>query len=80
MDMAAGVESMPALLVAIGRPRLYLLGLMDADDKCDPVPEICLYRYLGRENPREAYSQYNALIRRLVSFELAMERRKWSGR
>jgi hypothetical protein len=70
-DLAAGVESVPALLVAIGAPRLRRSGL---DIPNGPLsPEHRLYALLARESPRAAHSRYNALIRRLVSFERALE-------
>jgi hypothetical protein len=71
-DLVRGVESVPALLVAIGAPRLRRLGL--------PVPEVPisspehrLYELLASVEPDAAHSRYNALIRRLVSFERAAE-------
>jgi hypothetical protein len=38
-----------------------------------PSPERRLYERLSREEPDSAHSRYNALIRRLVSFERAAE-------
>ena len=69
-DLHAGIESVPALLVAIGRPRLIALGLTipAAPDQA----EHRLYEQLAREDPDAAHSRYNALIRRLVSFERAL--------
>ena len=69
-DLSRGVLSVPALLVAIGAPRLRALGLAVADPP--PRPEHLLYLLLTRENPDAAHAQYNALIRRLVSFERAL--------
>jgi hypothetical protein len=40
-----------------------------------PEPEQQLYRLLRREGG-DAYSRYNALIRELVSFEQALDRRQ----
>jgi hypothetical protein len=75
-DLELGVESVPALLVAVGAPRLRRLGLsLPASDALPTTPEIRLYRLLGRENPRGTHSQYNALVRRLVSLERALELR-----
>ena len=70
-DLATGVESVPALLVAIGAPRLRRSGLDVPDGPLSP--EHRLYDLLARESPRAAHSRYNALIRRLVSFERALE-------
>ena len=59
-DLEAGVESIPALLVSIGAPRLRSLGLTI------PAPreqaEHRLYVYLAREDADGAHSRYNALI------------------
>lgn len=73
-DLASGVESVPALLVLVGAPRLRDLGL----DVTDPFPrhdhpEHRLYDRLAADDPDDAHSRYNALIRRLVSFERAAE-------
>jgi hypothetical protein len=70
-DLAHGVESVPALLVSIGAPRLRRLGI----DVPPPLPdaEHRLYARLAEEGPDAAHSRYNALIRRLVSFERATE-------
>jgi hypothetical protein len=38
-----------------------------------PEPEQRLYTLLARDHPAAAHSRYNALIRRLVSFERAAE-------
>jgi hypothetical protein len=71
-DVAAGRESEAALLVFIGAPRLRRLGL-EVPDATATVPEHQLYRLLTRRDPDSAHSRYNALIRRLVSFEQALE-------
>jgi hypothetical protein len=70
-DLNRDIESIEALLVAIGRPRLARLGL-DLPKRYDH-PEIRLYERLAAEDPDSAHSRYNALIRRLVSFERAAE-------
>ncbi|HEX6084369.1 MAG TPA: hypothetical protein VF266_07575 [Thermoanaerobaculia bacterium] len=70
-DLAAGVESVPALLVLVGAPRLRRIGL-DVPDTED-FPEDRLYAQLAAVYGDGAHSQYNALIRRLVSFERAAE-------
>ena len=63
-----------ALLVAIGAPRLRRLGIMPRRDRAMPIePERMLYDLVARDHPHDAHSQYNALIRRLVSFERAAE-------
>jgi hypothetical protein len=71
-DLRRGIESIPALLVAIGRPRLEQLAL-DLPTADFDQPEHRLYRLLAAEHGDEAHSRYNALLRRLVSFERAAE-------
>lgn len=78
-DLASGRESVASLLIEIGRTRLSRAGVRlpaptapkDATDA-----ETRLYRLLGRTQPEDAYSQYNAWIRRLVSLEQALESRQ----
>jgi hypothetical protein len=71
-DLARGAESVPALLVAIGAPRLRRLGI-DVPGPEIPAPEHRLYVVLTAHEPDSAHSRYNALLRRLVSFERAVE-------
>jgi hypothetical protein len=70
-DLAAGRDSAEALLVAIGRPRLMRLGFEVPARYAEP--ELQLYRRLAAQDAEAAHSRYNALIRRLVSFERAAE-------
>lgn len=70
-DLALGVESVEALLVSIGAPRLARLGYHVPNPF--PDPERRLYERLCTQNPFTAHSRYNSLIRRLVSFERAAE-------
>lgn len=70
-DLQHGIESLESLLVSIGAPRLAGLGIEVATPI--PRPEIRLYEVLAREDPDAAHSRYNALVRRLVSFERAAE-------
>lgn len=69
-DLSAGRETAAALLVAIGGPRLRQLGI---HVPLVETPEHRLYDLLARDEPDSAHSRYNALIRRLVSFERALE-------
>jgi hypothetical protein len=71
-DLAGGVQSAAALLVLIGAPRLRGLGI-DVPASDLQSPEHALYHLLAREDPDSAHSRYNALIRRLVSFERAAD-------
>ena len=64
-----------ALLVAIGAGRLRAAGLVVPDAPAVPEhPELALYNAIADAHP-DAHSRYNALIRRLVSFERALEAR-----
>lgn len=72
-DLAAGNETVPALLVLVGAPRLRDLGYEVVDPFGHAVAEHRLYDLLAAEHDNEAHSRYNALIRRLVSFERASE-------
>jgi hypothetical protein len=69
-DLAAGVESVASLLVSIGAPRLRFLGLEVSHEF--PSPELRLYALLSESGSDSAHSRYNALVRRLVSFERAL--------
>ena len=70
-DLRAGAETVPALLVSIGAPRLRRLGFAIPPTITDP--EQRLYALLAREHAAAAHSRYNSLIRRLVSFERGAE-------
>ena len=70
-DLERGVESVEALLVSIGAPRLRQIGLRVPDPF--PSAELRLYERLRGDDPDGAHSRYNALVRRLVSFERAAE-------
>ena len=69
-DLARGEETLASLLVAIGAPRLRQLGLTVPGAPAQP--EHRLYALLAREDSDSAHGRYNALIRRLVSFERAL--------
>lgn len=70
-DLARGMRSAPALLVAIGAPRLRELGI-EVPRLVLASPERALYELLAETEGDAAHSKYNALIRRLVSFERAL--------
>lgn len=71
-DLHAGRETIAALLVAIGSPRLRRLGLA-LPEQLPPNPEHRLYDLLARDDQDSAHSRYNAYIRKLVSYERAAE-------
>jgi hypothetical protein len=66
-DLSSGRETAEALLVSIGATRLRSAGI----EIPSPIasPEHKLYLLLAKEQGNAAHSAYNALIRRLVSFE-----------
>ncbi|HEX5474124.1 MAG TPA: hypothetical protein VFX12_05615 [Vicinamibacterales bacterium] len=70
-DLRAGRETAAALLVAIGAPRLRQLGL--EVPACPEGAEHRLYGLLAGDDPDAAHGRYNALVRRLVSFERALQ-------
>ena len=70
-DLLHQRHTIPALLVAIGAPKLRSLGL-EVPENLPSSPEHRLYDLLSDSEPDSAHSKYNALIRRLVSFERAM--------
>ena len=69
-DLAARMVTDESLLVSIGRPRLVQLGL-DVPAGLDN-PEHRLYDSLSGQFGDAAHGRYNALVRRLVSFERAL--------
>ena len=69
-DLRENRETVAAMLVSIGMPKLRNLGF-EVPDSPYACPEHSLYRLLAKENSDSAHSRYNALIRRLVSFERA---------
>lgn len=80
-DAASGTESIAALLVAIAAPRLTRLGVdVPKGALVKGEPELALYRMLCEQSEPDPYSSYNALLRRLVSFEQALEHRVMSER
>jgi hypothetical protein len=74
-DFQSGLTTIPACLVRMARPRLSSAGLMPPS-----VPgqyseaELQLYNLLKLEGG-DAYARSNALVRELVSFENALDRR-----
>ena len=71
-DLRAGRETVAALLVAIGAPRLRRIGLQ-LPSNLPATPEHRLYDLLARNHGDGAHSRYNSLIRQLVSYERAAE-------
>ena len=74
-DLRQGVYSIHALLVLIGARRLRDAGLEVPRPRDMPDhPELKLYAALCEQGYEDAHARYNAYLRRLVSFERALER------
>jgi hypothetical protein len=71
MDLAASRETVEALVVSIGASRLRACGI--EVPRTLPDAEHRLYARLAQDGEDEAHSRYNPLLRRLVSFESALE-------
>jgi hypothetical protein len=71
-DLEKGVETEEALLVSIGAARLKAAGVPVPETPLEN-PERRLYELLAREDVDSAHSRYNALLRKLVSFEDSVE-------
>ncbi len=71
-DLAGGRVTAEALLVSIGAPRLRQLGVTvpPTVDEADHR----LWELLAEDDVDSAHSRYNALVRRLVSFERTLAR------
>jgi hypothetical protein len=72
-DLARGVLSEEALLVAAASPRLRSLGL-DVPPVAVDVPLHRLYELLVAADSGGAHARLNAMIGRIVSFARAAER------
>jgi hypothetical protein len=74
-DLEHRRDTVEALLVAIGWPRLERAGL-ELPPRARELhdTEILLYTEIGRDRTCDAYARYGALLRELVSFERALER------
>jgi hypothetical protein len=70
-DLGRGAVSVEALLVSIGAARIDRAGVPVPAPL--PDPEHRLYLHLAQVHGDDAHSRYNALIRKLVSFERALE-------
>lgn len=75
-DVVNQRESVAALLVMIGSPRLTRSNIqVPVTDEDALNADRRLYQLLSASHGNGAHSQYNALIRQLVSFERALEQR-----
>lgn len=72
-DIKNSRATISAYLILIGSPRIQLYGIEIPKNKdFTGSPEHKLYEILENENPAHAHSQYNSLIRKLVSLERAL--------
>jgi hypothetical protein len=71
-DLESGAESVEALLVQVGAPRLRSLGIDVRSGGAATSPEHRLYARLSADEAGSAHGRYNALLRKLVSFERAL--------
>lgn len=67
-DLERELETVPSLLVSIGAPKLRSIGIEIPANVLDS-PEHRLFRLLQLSGSDSAHSRYNALIKRLVSYE-----------
>ena len=70
-DLINSRDTVAAMLVSIGEPRLRRLGIVPHHVIAEP--ERMLFETLAADDPDSAHGRYNALVRRLVSFERAAE-------
>ena len=76
-DLQQRKETEASLLVAIGTTRLRAAGLaIPMRPDTSELPERQLYRLLAKKYGDEAHARYNSLVRRLISFERALEVRR----
>lgn len=68
--LAAGEVTEASLLVSVAASKLTELGIVVTD----PLPDAShrLWALLAEDDPDAAHGRYNALVRRLVSFERAL--------
>lgn len=69
IDLKSNRISVEALLVLIARPWFERRNIPIPCIYLSDDAEMCLYALLEEQDAKNAYSRYNALIRRLVSFE-----------
>lgn len=70
-DLSAGLVTIESLLVSIAAPGLREVGF--AVGRPIPDAELKLYALLSARDGAAAHSQYNALLRRVVSFRRAAQ-------
>ena len=76
-----GNVTVEALLVAVGKTRLRAAGIeVPEPPGLGQTPELALYAALCACGVPDPYGRYNSLLRRLVSFERALETRNTRAR
>jgi hypothetical protein len=78
-DLAKGVLSESALLVLVASPRLKGLGIEVPEWKLSEPYEHALYSLIEERLGTGAHSYYNSLLRRIISYEHALEREQSRG-
>jgi len=73
-DLDAGIVSEYALLLQVAAPRLRRLGLTIRPLDLPAPYEHELYGFLEQQCGSRAYSRYNSMLRRIVSFARCLER------
>jgi len=73
-DLSQGIVSQHSLLLMIASPRLRRLGIVFQDLEVDKPYEHSLYSLLEDTHGEGAFSYYNSLTRRIVSFAHCLER------
>jgi len=69
------------LVLLVARPRLQALGIpvKAPGPENGQAAEHFLYTFLEERFGNDAYSRYNSLIRRIVSFQRALERERMAS-
>lgn len=75
-DLAHNRRTDLSLLILIAAPRLSRLGIKIPETSLPKPYEHELYTRLEQRLGQSAHSYYNSLIRRIVSFERALERER----
>jgi len=79
-DLAENRVTDCSLLVLIAAAALKRLGIQIIEPPVSRPYEHALYSRLAERAGAVAHSQYNSLIRRIVSYLHALEREKWGRR
>jgi hypothetical protein len=72
-DLRGGHDTTSAALVRMAAPRLRQIGFDIPASESDQPGGHRLYDLLSENDPAGAYSRYNALVSRMVSFAQAAE-------